>query len=98
MTKMEKEMADSDTAARSALKALDELASPSAQPSLATARTELDKFKAFTTQIIALSRRNTNVLSLDLALRKKPAPASACDERLSALQTALANEGSKATR
>ena len=98
MTKMEKEMADLDTAARNALKALDELAAPSAQPSLATAHSELDKFKALTTQILDLSRRNTNVLSLDLSLRQKPALARACDDRLSALQTALANEGSKATR
>ena len=98
MAKMEKEMADLDGSTRNALKTLDELASPNAQPSLASARAQLDKFKALTTQIIALSRRNTNVLSLDLSLRKKPALAASCDERLSALQTALANEGPKATR
>ena len=65
---------------------------------LATAHAELDKFKALTTQIVQLSRRNTNVLSLDLSLRQKPPLAASCDERLSALQLALAHEGSKATR
>jgi hypothetical protein len=98
MTKMEKEMADLDATARDALKTLDALAPPNAHPSLATAHAELDKFKALTAQIVELSRRNTNVVSLDLSLRKKPALATACDERLSALQVALANEGSKATR
>jgi hypothetical protein len=98
MTKMEKEMAGLDSTARDALKKLDELAPPTARASLAAAHEALDKLKAISGQIVALSRRNTNVLSLDLSLRKKPALATACDERLSALQVALANEGSKATR
>ncbi|HXK19006.1 MAG TPA: hypothetical protein VNG33_14440 [Polyangiaceae bacterium] len=98
MTKMEKEMADRDSSARAALKTLDELAPPSAQPALATAHAELDKFKALTAQIVQLSRRNTNVVSLDLSLRQKPPLAASCDERLSALQQVLAHEGSKATR
>jgi hypothetical protein len=98
MANMEKEMAALDATARGALKTLDDLAPLSAQPALATARTELDKFKGLSAQIVLLSRRNTNVLSLDLSLRQKPALASACDERLSALQTELAHEGSKATR
>jgi len=98
MTKMEQEMADLDTIARDALKKLDGLAPPTASPSLAAAREALDKLQTISGQIVALSRRNTNVLSLDLALRKKPALTASCDERLSALQLALANEGSKATR
>jgi hypothetical protein len=98
MTKMEKEMAGLDATAREALTTLDGLAPANVHQSLATAHAELDKFKALSAQIVELSRRNTNVLSLDLSLRNKPALAASCDERLSALQTALANEGSKATR
>jgi hypothetical protein len=98
MTKMEQEMTGLDTSARDALKKLDELAPPNARPSLSAARAALDKFKAISGQIVALSRRNTNVLSLDLSLRRKPALAATCDERLSALQVALAHEGFKATR
>lgn len=98
MAKMEKEMADLDATARSALKKLDELALPNARPVLAVARSELDKFKSLSDQILVLSRRNTNVWSLDLSLRRKPALAAACDQRLSVLQTELAHEGSKATR
>jgi len=98
MTKMESEMAGLDTSARDALKSLDELATPDARPTLLAARGALDKFKDVTGQILKLSRRNSNVLSLDLSLRKRPPLASSCDERLSALQEQLANEGSKATR
>lgn len=98
MSKMEKEMAGLDASARDALKTLDGLVPSNARASLDSARAELDKFKVISDQIVALSRRNTNVLSLDLSLRKKPALAAACDERLSALQLALAKEGSKATR
>ena len=98
MTKMEGEMARLDASARDALKALDQLAPPSTRPSLATAHAALDDFKATTAKIVELSRRNTNVVSLDLSLRKKPAIAASCDDRLSALQQALTNEGSKATR
>lgn len=98
MTKMEQEMAGLDTSARDALKKLDELAPPNAHPSLMAAREALDKFKAISVQIVALSRRNTNVVSLDLSLRKKPALTATCDERLGALQVALAHEGFKGTR
>ena len=44
-------------------------------------------------QLIALSRRNTNIRSLQLALRQKPAVTAACDESLAALAEALAKEG-----
>jgi len=98
MTKMEKEMADLSVVARQALKSLEELAPPSTGPSLAAARAALDKFDGSSRQIVALSRQNTNVLSLDLALRKKPALTAACDERLGAIQGQLAKEGPKATR
>lgn len=98
MTKMEKEMAGLDATARDALKTLDELAPPNARQSVASARAALDKFKAISAQIVELSRRNTNVVSLDLSLRRKPPLTASCDERLGALQVALAHEGFKATR
>jgi len=92
MTRMEKEMADADASARSALKSLAEL-EPAGAPALAEALATLDRFKAVTAQIVALSRRNTNVVALDLSLRHKPALAAACNESLLALHDALANEG-----
>jgi hypothetical protein len=98
MTGMEKEMAHLDATARVALKSLGEGAPTEARPALADALGALDNFKAISGQIVALSRRNTNVLSLDLALRKRPPLGAVCDDRLRALQGALAKEGSKATR
>lgn len=100
MTRMEKEMTDLDAKARSSLSSLGELskASPDAGPLLAQALAKLDELKAITGQIVQLSRRNTNVLSLELSLRNRPVLAAACDERIRALQDALATEGPKSTR
>lgn len=98
MTQMEKQMADLDAKARTALTALTALAPAEARPSLTEALGALDRFKATSTQIIELSRRNTNVLALELSLRQKPALVGACSRPLVALQAALALEGPKSSR
>ena len=100
MARMEKQMADLDAKARAALTSLKDLSPPSASAgsALDQALAKLDQLKAINGQIVALSRRNTNLLSLDLSLRKKPPLAAACDERIGVLQDALAKEGPKATR
>ena len=49
-------------------------------------------------QIIALSRRNTNVRSLALSLDQKRTIIVACEDDLRALHDALARRGSLATR
>jgi hypothetical protein len=69
MTRMEKRMATSETAARTALQTL----TPSSprRPQLAAASAALDRFMDLNSQIIALSRRNTNVRSLALSLDQK---------------------------
>lgn len=98
MTRMETEMAGSEARARDALKALQEIVSPNARPALAAAVSALNRFKDTSAELVTLSRRNTNVRSLELSLRTKPALAAACDADLLALQEALSREGSKATR
>ena len=65
---------------------------------LAVARKEFDRFKEISSQIVVLSRRNSNVRSFDLALRTRPPLTAACDDSVRSLQDALAKEGSKATR
>lgn len=97
MTRMEKEMTDRDAKARAALATLKEL-SPASGAALDDALAKLDQFKLVSSQILALSHRNTNVVSLDLSLREKPTLKAACDERLQELQTALEKEGPKTTR
>jgi hypothetical protein len=95
MVAIEKEMA---ALGGSVVEALDSLSGIAGTAQLTAARSAFGEFKGFSDQIVALSRRNSNVRSLDLSLRVKPALTSACDESLRALQQALATEGSKATR
>ena len=95
MTTMEQEITRLETQTADALSALRGLVDPN---SLAAAQAALEQFKIIQSQIVTLSRRNSNVRSLDLSLRVKPPLATACDDSLRELQSALANEGSKATR
>ena len=56
---------------------------------------DFDKLSA---ELVALSRRNSNVRSLALALRRAPELVAACDGSLAILQEALAKEGFSGTR
>ncbi len=98
MTRMEKEMAGLQANARAALGELSGLAPANARAPLLAARAALDRFDGVSAELVTLSRRNSNVLSLDLALRVKPPLTAACDESLRALQGALADELTKPTR
>ena len=98
MTRMEKEMAVLEATARNAVNALPGLVDPKARPQVATAVAALDRFEGISREIVKLSRRNSNVRSLELSLRRKPAVTAACDESLRALQDALAKETFTATR
>jgi len=98
MTKMEQKMAALDTSARAAVESLAGLIPKDARPTLTTALSALERFKDLSHQIVALSRRNSNVRSLELSLQTKPALTAACDQNLRALQDLLAKEDIKATR
>ncbi len=95
MTAMEQQMTALEGKATADLSALAGLV---AAPALAAAQAAFVEFKTIDVQIVSLSRRNSNVRSLDLSLRVKPPLANACQESARALQSALADEGSKATR
>jgi hypothetical protein len=98
MTAMEQEMEKLEASARGAVRSLTELVPRGTHPALTTALVALDRFKDISRQIVALSRRNSNVRSLELSLRTKPALTAACDQSLRALQDLLATEDIKATR
>jgi hypothetical protein len=98
MDKLEKDMASRQSVARSALGSLAAHAPAAAHDSLERAKAALDEFDRDSRELIALSRTNTNVRSLELALRQKPALTTACDESLAALEAALAKEGFSGTR
>jgi len=93
MTRMEKRMASSEAAARAALETLAPLVQPASRPRLAAATAALDKFVGLNAQIMALSRRNTNVRSLALALNQKGKVTGACENSLRALRDALGKRG-----
>jgi hypothetical protein len=93
MTRMEKEMATSEATARKALETLRSLVPPASQPRLAAATGALDRFMELNVEIIALSRRNSNVRSLALSLDQKRTIVASCEDSLRALQNALAKRG-----
>jgi signal transduction histidine kinase len=98
MTSLEEQMAASEAAAGGSLAELSSLLGPAAREALGSARAELDRFAELQKQIVSLSRQNTDVRSLAVALGSKRRLTAACDATLAALQEALAKRGSRATR
>jgi hypothetical protein len=98
MDGLEKDMTSRQTAARDSLASLAAAAPAAARAPLDRAKTALDQFDRASRELIALSRTNSNVHSLELALRQKPALTTACDESLATLEAALAREGFTGTR
>jgi hypothetical protein len=97
MTQMEEHMAASEATARQALAQLQsEL--PGAARDLDAATAALDRYRDVTREMLALSRQNTNVRSVALALGRKRALDVQCDDHLRTLQEALAKHASSATR
>jgi hypothetical protein len=96
MSRMETQMAGAETAARRAIDSLKGLARPS--PDLAAAAAALDRFKAINTELVSLSRRNSDVRSLALSLGHKRTLTAACDDSLRALQASLEKHEFTATR
>lgn len=98
MTVIERRMAADESTARSSLAALTKMAAATEQPHLAAASASLDEFLRLNTEILALSRRNSNVHALALSLGQKRNLVAACDESLRALQDALGKRGFTGTR
>ena len=98
MTRMEATMASSQEDARTVLGFLTRQTPGGAAALLTGASEALDKLIATNTQIVALSRRNSNVRSLALSLGKKRTVTAECDELLQALEDSLAKHHFAATR
>jgi hypothetical protein len=93
MTRMEQQMSTSQAAARKALDELRPIVAPASRAKLVTAEGALKQFMALNAQLIALSRRNTNVHSLMLSLDEKRKATLACQDTLRELQAALGKRG-----
>lgn len=98
MTGMEKRMAGAEAAARKALQSLGPIVAAPHRPHLAEATAALDRFMTLNAELVALSRRNSEVRSLALSLGQKRMLTAACEESLQALQDALAKRGLGGTR
>lgn len=98
MAHLEAEMSRRETTAAEATTTLAGSAESKMKPTAAAAVAALARFKELSGQLIALSRRNTNVQSLALSLRQKPALMAACETSLAAVESALAKETFSATR
>jgi hypothetical protein len=98
MTRLEERMASSEEWARGALQTLAGLLPPASRPQLDGATAALDRFHDLNAQLIALSRRNSNVRSLALSLGKKRMLTARCEETLHAIQDALRKRTFSGTR
>ena len=98
MTRLETQMTTADAAIRKALDGLGKLVSRESQPQLAAAAAALSRFTTVHAEIIALSRRNSNVRSLALTLGQKRMLTATCEDALHALQASLAKRTVGGTR
>lgn len=98
MTRLERQMSSEEAEAKNTLKTIAGVASSSSRSKVEAASAALDRFIGTNAQIIALSRRNTNVRSLALSLGQKRTLAAACEASLQGLQNALSNREFTATR
>jgi hypothetical protein len=98
MDKIEQRIKSYDETAKNSLEALSRTAVPSDRVDLKNAEKAYFKFINLTSEVIRLSRMNTNIKSVELSLGKKRLIASQCQESLALLQETFEAQQSKATR
>ena len=98
MASLELQMKAAEAAARSSIASLSPLASADSHSRLVSATTALDHVIAVNSEIVTLSRRNSNVRSLAISLDQKQKATAACDTAARALHDALARRGYPAGR
>jgi hypothetical protein len=98
MSKMEAAMKTSASDARKSVDSLKAVLPAAAGAPLAAAAAALDRLITTNAEIVALSRRNSNVRSLALALGRKRTVAASCSDLLQQLGETLASRHFAATR
>jgi hypothetical protein len=98
MVPIESQMRAAEAAAREAVADLTRRLPTASRPQLSASLDALELFLRHNTELLALSRRNSNVRSLALSLGRKRTLTAACDDTLQALQDALSKRGFNATR
>lgn len=95
---MEAEIAAQEEVRRQTLASLEALVSPAAYVDLDTARLAAQRFSELSSDVLRLSRQNSNLKSLELSRRQKRQVVAQCQEILGALGEAVQSRGIKATR
>ena len=98
MANLESQMAAAETETRNALQSLAALLPGTEDNKIHAAELALTQFLDYHRQIIALSRSNSNVRSLALALGQRRRLTAQCEDTLEALTQALHKRGFQATR
>ena len=98
MDRIEGDMTALDQQVAAALETLAKLPGAEQQTELEQAQAAYQEFQKVQTQILELSRRNSNVRSLTLSLGKKRLATASCTETLTALQKLIRSVKSPATR
>lgn len=98
MDGIEMEMKRLDNQVGSALSALSTEGGDAAKATVDEARSAYAEFQKVHSEVLSLSRRNSNVRSLAISLGQKRKVAAECEERLNALQESVRRELSSTTR
>jgi dGTP triphosphohydrolase len=98
MDEIEAAMKDLDKQVESALKDLEIVIDKSGRASLEATKTAYEDFQRIHAEIIALSRRNTNVRSFAMSLGQRRNVTAQCQETLLALQQVIQSRKIEATR
>lgn len=92
MDAIEAQMKAFDAQAAEAFGALTAAADASILPNIDTARNAYAEFQKINSEVLSLSRRNSNLRSLTLSLGQKRKVTAECQDRLNGLQESLAQE------
>jgi hypothetical protein len=98
MAELEEQMTDSASAAAASLAELSRVLGAAAKSELAAAREQLERFTQVQSELVALSREDSEARLLAGALGEARTLTAACDTALIALQSALAQHGLPASR
>jgi hypothetical protein len=98
MTRMETQMTAAQRTARKAMDDLKQLIGTKASAHLTAALAAFDRFEDTNREILALSRRNSEVRSLALSLGRKRTVTAVADDQLRRLEEALAKHAFMGTR
>lgn len=93
MDEIEQSIKSYDESAKKALNTLSGISALSDNPDLKNAQTAYNRFMKLTSEVLRLSRMNTNIKSAELSLGKKRLVSSQCQEILATLQKTVHDQG-----